>query len=186
MQFKTLVVAALASVASACSSSSEAGSTCLTSGGAWLYIVSPFVNQSYTAGGQINLEWDVCGSDAAFSNATVSFSLVDATNSNDAADIANGDLVFSTPVKWSAGQATGTIPSGISGSKISVKSNYRDAAVSKWDYCFGNTFVVVSDSTSPTTNSSTASSSGVSTIGKSSAESIAASAAVAVVAALLL
>ncbi|KAJ3119692.1 hypothetical protein HK100_000191 [Physocladia obscura] len=184
MQFKTFVAVAFASLASACTTESEAGSTCVTSGGAWLYILSPYANTTYDAGSTINLQWDFCGTDAAFSNATVIFSLVDASNPNDAVDISNGGISFATPSTWGSGQATGTIPAGVSGSKISVKSTYHDST--KFDFCFGNVFTIVSSSGSSPSSSSSSSSTST-TAAKSSAQSMAAAgAAVAVVAALML
>ncbi|KAJ3067613.1 hypothetical protein HDU98_009190 [Podochytrium sp. JEL0797] len=142
MKFAAATVV-LASSALACLSPSEAGATCLTSGGSWLYMIAPFQDATLTVGQPFNIQWDSCGADLAFQNATLSFEIADATKSNNIQSIPNGQLTFSGPVTASMLQATAIVPNIPAGAKYAIKSSYHDVAGNKWDNCFGNTFSVV-------------------------------------------
>ncbi|KAJ3119693.1 hypothetical protein HK100_000192 [Physocladia obscura] len=152
--FKTIITLGIATVANAdCSAS--AGSTCTTSGGGWLVIISPFANASYTSGGAIDLTWDVCGNDTTFNAASVSFEIASAADTNNIVSITDGSLGSAT-VK--VGELSTTVPTAISDSTTyTIKSSYHDSTSSKWIYCFGNIFAVTGASASSSSSSSSSS-----------------------------
>ncbi|KAJ3280956.1 hypothetical protein HDU79_011212 [Rhizoclosmatium sp. JEL0117] len=158
MQFLALVAAALASTVSACVAG-EGGATCVTSGGAWLYMISPYSNSTLTAGGQINIVWDKCGSDPAFDAANITFEIADASNPNNVQSVNGGQL--SQPAAVSGLAATYTIPANFpAGNKYTIKSSYRDAKLGGWRNCFGNTFAIASSTPVNTAPATTTKSSG--------------------------
>ncbi|KAJ3347401.1 hypothetical protein HDU83_002106 [Entophlyctis luteolus] len=121
--------------------SSTPGSTCVTSGGSWLVISSPYANSSYRSGGSLNVIWDVCGSDATFKASTITLDVADATDASNVQVVSGGTL--SSSAKVSDGQLATALPTAVpSGSKYTVRSSYHDATSGKWIYCFGNTFAV--------------------------------------------
>ncbi|KAJ3084915.1 hypothetical protein HK100_009228 [Physocladia obscura] len=131
------------------------GGTCVTSGGGWLSIISPFTNATFTSGGSIltgglwtqGLTWNVCGSDATFNAAE------DASDIGNIVSIPDGALGQAVA---NAGQLTSTVPTGIPNSKTyAIKSSYFDTN-SKWVYCFGNLFAVTGEATASATGSAPA------------------------------
>ncbi|KAJ3006743.1 UNVERIFIED_CONTAM: hypothetical protein HDU68_003914 [Siphonaria sp. JEL0065] len=138
MAYKLVAALALATLATAdCSAS--AGGTCVTSGGSWLQIISPFAGSTATVGQDITVTWGVCGTDPSFLYGNVTFEIADASNSNNVQSISGGQFI-STPV--SAGTATAKVPALPNSAKYTIKSSYHDNAANKWISCFGNTFAI--------------------------------------------
>ncbi|KAJ3007500.1 UNVERIFIED_CONTAM: hypothetical protein HDU68_003476 [Siphonaria sp. JEL0065] len=151
MQFSTIAAVALSALSVSACAPGEAGATCMTSGGSWLYMISPFANAAIVAGQPFDITWDVCGPDATFLKSDISFEIADATNPNNVLSIAAGQLTFKTQPNVANLKATTNTPTTlVAGTKYTIKSSYHDVAVNQWKSCFGNTFTV----TGPAGNSS--------------------------------
>ncbi|KAJ3007499.1 UNVERIFIED_CONTAM: hypothetical protein HDU68_003475, partial [Siphonaria sp. JEL0065] len=91
------------------------------------------------AGGNVAITWNSNGLDSVFQAATIGFSVVDATNPNNAQPIAA--LTFATNPTVSAGKASAVIPATIvTGSKYAIRSEYKDG--NTWRYCFSTVFSI--------------------------------------------
>ncbi|KAI9343226.1 hypothetical protein BDR26DRAFT_917727 [Obelidium mucronatum] len=134
---------------------------CTTSGGGRLSIVSPFQGSSNQAGSSVTITWQSNGADPAFQNATIGFSIVDATNPNNAQPIAA--LSFTKNPAVSALTASATIPATITtSSKYALRSEYKDG--NAWRYCFSTIFSITG--TAPATTAvATTSKSGAADVG---------------------
>ncbi|KAI9343225.1 hypothetical protein BDR26DRAFT_1006464 [Obelidium mucronatum] len=121
----------------------EGGPTCITSGGSWLYMISPYAGATLAAGQPFEISWDVCGQDPTFLKSTISFEIADASIPTNVQSISAGQLTFAQPPVVSSLKTTATVPSGLTaGTKYTIKSSYSDALSNKWVFCFGNTFTV--------------------------------------------
>ncbi|KAI9343224.1 hypothetical protein BDR26DRAFT_858747 [Obelidium mucronatum] len=105
----------------------EAGASCMTSGGSWLTIISPFANSNAVVGQDLTVTWGVCGNDPSFLYGNVTFEIADATNPNNVQTISGGQIISSTPV--SVGTVTVKVPLTLAATatgKYTIKSSYRD------------------------------------------------------------
>ncbi|KAI9343211.1 hypothetical protein BDR26DRAFT_917714 [Obelidium mucronatum] len=134
---------------------------CTTSGGGRLSIISPFQGSSNQAGSTVKITWSNNGIDSTFLASPVTFSIVDATNPNNAQPIAA--LSFATNPLVSALTASATIPATIvTGSKYALRSEYKDG--NTWRYCFSTVFSI-SGAAPATTAAATTSKSGAAEVG---------------------
>ncbi|KAJ3006744.1 UNVERIFIED_CONTAM: hypothetical protein HDU68_003915 [Siphonaria sp. JEL0065] len=143
MQFSTIAAIALSALSVSACVAGEGGATCLTSGGSWLYMISPFDKAAIVAGQPFDITWDVCGPDATFLKSDISFEIADATNPNNVQSITAGQLTFKTQPNVANLKATANAPTTlVAGTKYTIKSSYHDVAANQWKSCFGNTFFI--------------------------------------------
>ncbi|KAJ3025997.1 UNVERIFIED_CONTAM: hypothetical protein HDU68_006369 [Siphonaria sp. JEL0065] len=153
MQFSTIAAVALSVISVSACAPGEGGATCLTSGGSWLYTISPFSGAVLVPDQPFDITWDACGNDFAFLNANITFEIADATNPNNVQSISAGQLTFKTQPNVTNLKATATVPTGLlPGKNYTIKSSYHDIAANKWTNCFGNTFFVGSKTAATVSN----------------------------------
>ncbi|KAJ3025998.1 UNVERIFIED_CONTAM: hypothetical protein HDU68_006370 [Siphonaria sp. JEL0065] len=172
----TSAAAATSSGAAATTTAAAPAGTdgCTTKDGGRISIISPLQASVNQAGANVAITWNSNGLDSAFQAATIGFSIVDATNPNNAQPIAA--LSFATPPTTASGKATALIPATLpTSSKYALRSEYKDG--STWRYCFSTVFTINGAAAATTAPVSTS---------KSGAEQIPYVAAAAVIAAMAL
>ncbi|KAJ3064501.1 hypothetical protein HDU98_012096 [Podochytrium sp. JEL0797] len=115
--------------------------TCMTAAGGEITIISPLSGSVNQAGDTLVITWNSNGADPVFQAAPLGFSIVDASNPNNAQPLNQLTFVPAASPLVSAGKATVTIPTSMATSKkYALRSEYKDANL--WRYCFSPTFEI--------------------------------------------
>ncbi|KAJ3074568.1 hypothetical protein HDU98_010931 [Podochytrium sp. JEL0797] len=117
------------------------GNTCTTSAGGSISIISPLKGSVNQANATLSITWNSNGADPAFQAAGLAFTLVDATNVNNALPISQLSFVPAAQPLVSAGKAVVAIPASVAtGSNYALRSEYKDGP--QWRYCFSTVFTI--------------------------------------------
>ncbi|KAJ3241118.1 hypothetical protein HDU81_001904 [Chytriomyces hyalinus] len=116
---------------------------CLSFTGSSMVIVSPAQGQVYNVGDSMRIVWNVENPTDTFNELSVTLSLSDSKNPNNAVTVTGGELGNNKPFPVKNGEATVSVPNIPSGTKYSVKATYRDVDDAKtWTQCYSPVFTI--------------------------------------------
>ncbi|KAJ3244726.1 hypothetical protein HDU78_010519 [Chytriomyces hyalinus] len=131
----------IAAAATLISTVSAAG--CLSFSGSSMVIISPAQGQVYNVGDSMRIVWNVENPTDTFNDLSVTLSLSDSKNPNNAVTVTGGELGNNKPFPVKNGEATVSVPNIPSGTKYSVKATYRDVDEAKtWTQCYSPVFTI--------------------------------------------